>query len=99
MARFMKARPRGVNVFKLNDGTYVQDTATTENSNTAVPYPLDINSPGAPISRGFNPLTGQEQAQYPTKWVVLTYYGGHSYSVTSAEAAALTAAGYGGRIS
>ena len=30
---------RGVNVYQLSDGTFVQDTPTAENTNTNVPWP------------------------------------------------------------
>jgi hypothetical protein len=35
----------------------------------------------------------------PSPSVAVVYYGGHSYQVTAAEAAALTTAGYGAFIS
>lgn len=63
--RFYPAQPRGVNIFKYDDGTYAQTDA----------YPHIIDGVG--------------------KTVVTAYTGGHSYTVTASEAAALTAAGFG----
>lgn len=40
----------------------------------------------------------EQQPTDPTT-IAITYYGGHEYPVTAAEAAALTAAGYGANIS
>jgi hypothetical protein len=61
--RFFAPLPRGVNVYKLTDGTYTE--------------------------------ADQSDA---TAYTVL-YHGGHSHEVTAAEAAALTAAGYGAYLS
>ena len=42
-----------------------------------------------------NDGTYTETQPYDLSTVAVTYYGGHSYDVSAAEAAALTAAGYG----
>lgn len=81
--------------------SYVQDYPTTENSNTNIPpYPLmpDQTNPNI-INVDY---TGATPGDPPTRvetdvnpYVVFVYYGGHNYPITSAEATALTAAGYG----
>lgn len=43
-----------------------------------------------------NTYTENEPSDWST--ISLTYYGGHVYDITTAEAAALTAAGYGANI-
>lgn len=100
--QFFEQRKRGVNVFKLFDGTtitYSQDTATVENSNTAIPYPWDFNNPRAPYvyitnfdgtvtSISHKGGTGTENDGQP--YILFCYEGGHSYSITSAEATLLT---------
>ena len=102
------SRARAVNVFKLSDGTYVQDNdSDSPVAITAgnVPYPWDPNNPSG------NPATGQPFVAYtdeagvvqyvthPSPWIVAVYYGGHSYTVSAAEASALTTAGYGACLS
>jgi hypothetical protein len=87
-------RTRGVNVFKLSDGSYVQDTATAENSNTSVPYPWNLGT-----KDGVYGWVHDQQHNITTTiandpFIVSVYYGGHSYSVDSVETAALTNAGY-----
>lgn len=57
--KFYSAEPRGRNVFKLTDSSYVETD------------PADFNS------------------------ILVTYHGGHDHQVSDAEAALLTAAGYG----
>jgi hypothetical protein len=69
--RFYPPLDRGINVYKMPDGTYTQS------------QPMYLSNPDA------QNLT--DIAQMP----VATYYGGHSYQVSDAEATALTAAGYG----
>ena len=88
---------RGVNVFLLSDGTYVQDTATPENSNTSIPYPIDFNNPGSPYVSITN-FDGTTQFFYQDPYVVKQYFGGTYNPVTADEVASLTAAGYGGNI-
>lgn len=73
LMRFYRARPQGVTIFKLTDGSYT----------TTQPYPY------------------LDASVYPSDeaTVLVTYLGGHQYQVSAAEAAALTAAGYGSGIS
>lgn len=85
---------RGVNVFLLSDGTYVQDTATMENQNVNIPYPINFNYPGAPIVQTTN-WDGTVIDTYINPYVVKQYFGGTMNPITEAEATALTAAGYG----
>lgn len=95
--RHFENRERGVNVFKLQDGSYVQDTATEENSNTNVPYPINFNEPTAPYVRStYVPASPAPQVLTEvdvshTNPCISVYLGGHSYEVDDAEAAALTA--------
>ena len=91
--KYFKPLPRGVTVYLLQDGTYVQDAATPENSNTAIPYP--IGAPGNFVSRQWDPYTLTEIDTPVINPVVKYYLGGHANQVTTAEAASLTAAGYG----
>lgn len=95
--RYYKPRVRGVNVFELSDGTYVQDTATPENSNTNIPYPWDPfhtdDVPGL-IVRITN-LDQSVQTMTEPVYIVKVFYGGHgSYQVDGPEHDALVAAGY-----
>lgn len=104
-----------MDVFKCFDGTtvtYVQDTATPENSNTAVPYPWDADNPTAPYSYVTNfdgsvtsvshqGGTGTTNDGQP--YILFRYAGGSSYPITAAEAALLSGytahgTGYSGRI-
>ena len=101
--RYYKNRARYVYVFALSDGTFVQDTATAENSNTNIPYPYNPWEPSAPFSTSYfinyevvPPVpthTSVSQNPYITKVYQAPMY------VTATEAAKLTAAGYGALIS
>jgi len=62
LLRHVVPQARGVNVYKLSSGVYVEN------------QPGDMST------------------------VVATYYGGHRYEIDEAEAALLTAAGYGDNI-
>jgi len=95
--RHTSPKPVGVNVFLLADGTFVQDYPTPENSNTNVPYPifLDRSTPLSYVTNSDLSVT-EVFVQNP---VVKIYYGSHTVEVSAAEAAALTAAGYGSQIS
>ena len=101
--RYYKNRARYVMVFALSDGTFVQDTATEHNSNTNIPYPYNPYDPSAPFVTSWytdyeaNPpvLTHTSVGQNP--WIAKVYQ--EKMYVTNAEAAALTAAGYGALIS
>lgn len=104
LAKYRNIVPSGVAVYKLSDGTYRQTDPTTENKNTNIPpWPLmpDQTNPNI-INVDY---TGATPGNPPTRvetdvtpYVVFVYYGGRSYAVSTAEAAALTAAGYGGDI-
>lgn len=93
-------RARGVNVYKLSDGTYVQDTPTAENTNTRIPmYPeMPDQEIGGVVARVYDNWTKTRTDTVINPRVVLIYLGGHATPVSSTEAAALTAAGYGGCI-
>jgi hypothetical protein len=95
LARHLKPHVRGVNVFQLSNGTFVQDTATEENADTNVPYPWDPSDPGGPYSYVTN-FDGSivETAQDP--FIVAVFYGGHSTPVNEATYDALESAGYSG---
>ena len=101
--RYYPNRARYVAVFALSDGTFVQDTATAENSNTNIPYPYNPWDPSAPYVTSWytdyeaNPpvLTHTSVSQNP---YITKVYEGREY-VSATEVAALTAAGYGALIS
>lgn len=48
-------------------------------------------------ANGGSYYTTEQPYDWPTQGTIIafTYYGGHTYDITSAEATALTAAGYG----
>lgn len=100
LARYRNPLSAGVTVFKLSDGTYRQDYPTSENQNTNIPpYPLMPDNGPIPneISRSYG-IPGSSTAIVDTlvsPYVTVVYYGGRNYTVTSAEASALTSAGYG----
>lgn len=112
LAKYRNVLSAGVVVYKLSDGTYVQDYPTPENSNTNVPpYPLmPDQGPNFPNLISVDYAGGTPTVKSGTRtttavnpYVVIVYYGGHSYPVSSAEAAALTAftahgIGYGGNL-
>ena len=101
--RYYPNRARYVAVFALSNGTFVQDTATAENSNTNIPYPYNPWDPSAPYVTSWytdyeaNPpvLTHTSVSQNP---YITKVYEGREY-VSATEVAALTAAGYGALIS
>ena len=92
-----------MNVFALSDGSFVQDTATDENSNTNIPYPYNPNDPSSPYSTSYyidyslNPPRQVESVVSQNPYVVKVYQA--PQYVSPEEAAALTAAGYGDLIS
>ena len=101
--RYYKNRARYVMVFALSDGTFVQDTATPENSNTNIPYPYNPWDPAAPFATSYY-INYEVSPPVPTvttvsqnPWIAKVYQG--TMYVTDAEAAALTAAGYGDLVS
>ena len=101
--RYFPNRARYVLVFKLSDGTFVQDTATPENSNTNIPYPYNPWNPEAPYSTSYfvnyevNPPVPTSVTVSQNPYVVKVYM--NVCQVTTAEATALTNAGYGALIS
>lgn len=101
--RYFPNRARYVVVFALSDGTFVQDTATNENSNTNIPYPYNPYDPSAPYSTSYytdfeqNPPRPTVSTVSQNPYVTKVYLG--VTQVSDSEAAALTAAGYGDLIS
>ena len=97
--RYFPNRPRQVAVFALSDGTYVQDTATPENSNTNIPYPYDPNNPSGPYAISYYVDYQAEPVQQTVLnvshdvWIVNVYQG--DTVVDYSEAANLASAGYG----
>jgi hypothetical protein len=85
--------PRGVNVFKMADGTYVRDDrtgvwpTTDVVPNDAIAWTWGIGSSPMFI---VTPIDNE---------VLYVYYGGHAYQVDDAEAQRLTNAGYGANLS
>ena len=106
LARYRLPMARGVNVYQLSDGSYVQDVPTAENKNTAIPpFPLmpDQGPSVNLISRQIQSNTKPEIDTSVTPYVVFIFWGGHANPVTAAQAAALTAytahgTGYGALI-
>ena len=101
--RYFKNRARYIYVFALSDGTFVQDTASPENSNTSVPYPYNPWDPSAPYSTSYYidytvvpPQPTVSKVAHDV-WITKVYMA--PGDVTPAEVSALTAAGYGGLIS
>lgn len=99
LARYRNTLAQGVTVYALSDGTFVQDYPTAENNNTVIPsFPLmPDQGPNFPniISVDYTAATpGHDAARVTTTvnpYVVHIYTGGHSHTVSSATAAALTA--------
>lgn len=101
--RYFPNRARYVTVFALSDGSFVQDTATAENSNTNVPYPYDPYNPSAPYNTTYL-VNFEVTPPVPEKIdtahdVYITKVYMQPQYVTAEEAAALSAAGYGDLIS
>ena len=91
--RHYATRYRGVNVFLLSDGTFVQDTATVENGNTGYPLPWIINDPANEYLTVFN-IDGSVTNTLLNPHIAKVYEGGHRHPLTQDEAVALAAAGY-----
>jgi hypothetical protein len=95
--RYFPNRKRYATVYLLSDGTYRQDTGTSENENTAIPLPWDPSNPSAPytIAYYYDYTLGQhvQEKIYQNPYIVKIYQGVTVVSTT--EAAALTAGGYG----
>jgi hypothetical protein len=85
---FFQPYPRGVNVYKMSDGSYRRDDLEVIWPATdAVPNDVIASSWGlGSIGPQFVPIDNP---------VVFVYYSAHGYPVDQAEADALTAAGYG----
>jgi hypothetical protein len=105
--KYYKPRPRGVAVFKMSDGTYRMNEPVAGLSVPGVePYPAipefsqngDAGVVNDALGQSWYAGTVTVQA-LPQPTVVTVYYGGHSYPVSSTEAAALTAAGFGAYLS
>lgn len=99
--RYYPNRARYIAVFALSDGTFVQDTPSDENQNTNIPYPWNFNDPSAPYATSYyydyeNMQPAVVNVSHEV-WITKVYLG-PTY-VSSDEAAALTAAGYGDLIS
>ena len=91
--RHYRLKSRGVNVFILSDGSVVQDTATTENSNTAIPLPWILNDPLNEYSYVTN-WDGSVTHTYLDPFIEYVYEGGHVHTINQIEAEFLSAAGY-----
>lgn len=104
--RHFSARERGVAVFKMSDGTYRMSRQVPGVNVTAIePYPATTPDQYPQTVNG-EMFVSQSwyagaETDYPADQpqVSVVYLGGHSYSVSSAEAAALTAAGFGAYLS
>jgi hypothetical protein len=97
--RYFKNRARYVMVFALSDGTFVQDTATPENSNTNIPYPYNPYDPSAPYATSYY-INFEVKPPVPTVttvahdvWITKVY--STVTDVTLEEHDALASAGYG----
>lgn len=95
--RHFQRHERGVNVFLLSDGTVIQDQAAGGINAGTVPYPWNPDNPGGPYATWYDE---NEVAHTLTlnPYIVKVFYGGHSTVVSDADAATLTAAGYGAYI-
>ena len=91
--RHYATRYRGVNVFALSDGTFVQDTATSENGNSGYPLPWILNSSNNEFSTVYN-INGTVTHTTLDPFIVKVYEGGHRHPITTSEALRLTQAGY-----
>jgi hypothetical protein len=87
LMQYYPPTPRGVNVYKLSDGTYPRDDQVGVWPTTdVVPNDAISSSWGmGSISPIIVPIDPE---------VLFVYYGGHSYRVDDAEAGRLAAAGY-----
>jgi hypothetical protein len=90
LMRYYPVRARGVNVFKMSDGTYIRD-----DQSPGEPYPAtDAPVEGVIAVSWYSGVATRTELNDPH--VLHIYYGGHAEVVTSAEAALLAAAGFGG---
>jgi hypothetical protein len=92
LMRYFPRTLRGVNVYKLSDGTYPRDDVrgvwptTPDVPNDALSSTWGVGAL-SPIIVGIDPE------------VLFVYYGGHTWPVDDAEAQRLTDAGYGPNLS
>lgn len=106
LMKYFPQRARGVNVWKMTDGTYWMSDpvpGVTFTGTIGWPYPdspSPVNNaissswyPGGAGGAGGSGPGGDIQTVSPN--IEIEYYGGHSYTVTSAEAADLVAVGLG----
>ncbi len=100
--RWYSSRKRGVAVFKMSDGTYQMSEPVTGLSVTSTePYPATTPDQFPQTVNGTMYVAQSwyagTETDYPATQpqVSVVYYGGHTYTVDSTEAAALTAAGFG----
>lgn len=104
--RWFSSRNRGVAVFKMSDGTYRMSRQVDGLSVSGTePYPATTPDQFPQTVNGTMYVAQSwyagAETDYPadSPQVSIVYYGGHSYTVDSAEAAALTAAGFGAYLS
>lgn len=106
LMRYMPQRARGVNVWKMSDGTYMMSDpvpGVTFGGTIGWPYPDSPNPVNNAISSSWYPggaggvggsgPGGNIETVSPN--VSVEYLGGHSYPVSTSEAASLTAVGLG----
>lgn len=100
--RWFSSRQRGVTVFKMSDGTYRMSEPVSGVNVTAIePYPATTPDQYPQTVNGTMEIAQSWYAGTETTYpadqpqVTIVYYGGRSYTVSSAEAAALSAAGFG----
>lgn len=103
--RFYQSRNRGVAVFKMSDGTYQTNRPVTGvSASGSEPYPSTPET-ASDATAGIGVVNDAlawswyagKGTEYPltAPTVVTVYYGGHTYTISTTEAAALTAAGFG----
>jgi len=106
LMRFYQSRQRGVTVYKMSDGTY-QIARAVPGLNVTVnePYPATTPDQFPQVVGGIMEIASSTDTKQNTTFfpasqpqVSIVYYGGHTYTVSSSEAAALTAAGFGSYI-
>jgi hypothetical protein len=91
--RHYEIRERHVNVFRLKDGTFVQDYPTPENSNANVPYPYNPNDPSGLYAYVHNWNGTIEEYHLPNP-IVHIFLGGETTMVSQKLANELIQAGY-----
>lgn len=104
LMKYYPQRSRGVNVWKMSDGTYWMSDEVPGVSFVGTigwPYPDTLEPVNDAISSSWYP--GGEggvggsgpggDIQYVNPTIAVEYLGGHSYNITSAERAALEAVG------